>query len=95
MVAISRVRLLFGAFLLLLAVVLFPSGMTAHHSWGKYHWFRTTTVLSLEVGDNLSDGWGGHLDAAVRDWNGSDRSESDRRERRQQSGELSADCGTH
>ena len=72
MVAISRVRLLFGAFLLLLAVVLFPSGMTAHHSWGKYHWFRTTNVLSLEVGDNLSDGWGGHLDAAVRDWNGSD-----------------------
>jgi len=70
MVAISRVRLLFGAFLLLLAVVLFPSGMTAHHSWGKYHWFRTTNMLSLEVGDNLSLGWGAYLDAAVRDWNG-------------------------
>ena len=72
MVAISRVRLLFGAFLLLLAVVLFPSGMTAHHSWGKYHWSRTTNVLSLEVGDNLSGSWGGYLDAAVLDWNGSD-----------------------
>ena len=71
MVAISRVRLLFGAFLLLLAVVLFPSGTTAHHSWGKYHWFRTTNPLRLEVGDNLSGTWSGHLDAAVRDWNAS------------------------
>lgn len=70
MVAISRVRLLFGALSLLLAVVLFPSGMTAHHSWGKYHWFRTTTELKLEVGDNLTGSWASYLNTAVGDWNG-------------------------
>lgn len=69
MVAISRFRLLFGASLLLLAVVLFPSGLTANHSWGNYHWPRTTNPLKLDVGDNLSGSWGGYLDAAVRDWN--------------------------
>ena len=69
MVAISRVRLLFGAFLLLFAVVMFPSGMTAHHSWGKYHWFRTANPLTLEVGDNLTGTWRTSLDAAVGDWN--------------------------
>lgn len=72
MVAISRFRVLFGALFLLLVVMLFPSGTTAHHSWGKYHWSRTSSVLRLEVGENLSNGWSGYLDAAVRDWNASD-----------------------
>jgi hypothetical protein len=69
MVAISRFRVLLGALLLLLAVVLFPSGLTAHHSWGKYHWSRTTNPLSLDIGDNVSVTWGVHLSAAVGDWN--------------------------
>ena len=69
MVAISRFRVLFGALFLLLAVVLFPSGLTANHSWGKYHWSRTENPLKLDVGDNLSEDWGNHLRAAVQDWN--------------------------
>ena len=71
MVAIFRFRLLFLASLLLLAIVLFPQGLTANHSWGKYHWSRTTNPLMLDVGDNVSGSWGAHLDAAVSDWNGS------------------------
>jgi hypothetical protein len=69
MVPISRLRLLFGAFLLLLAVVLFPSGLTANHTWGKYHWARATNPLTLDVGDNVSGTWDRHLDDAVQDWN--------------------------
>src|SRR4030095_13067335 len=67
--AISRFRVLFGASLFLLAVVLFPSSLTANHSWGKYHWARSSNPLSLDIGDNVSSIWGGHLDTAVGDWN--------------------------
>jgi hypothetical protein len=63
--------MLLGALLLLVAVVLFPfpAGIKADHSWGNYHWSRTTNPLRLDVGDNVSGGWDSHLDAAVRDWN--------------------------
>jgi hypothetical protein len=67
--AISQFRVLFGGCLFLLAVVLFPSGLTANHSWGKYHWARSSNPLVLEIGDNVSSIWGGHLDTAVGDWN--------------------------
>ncbi|MGE5837386.1 MAG: hypothetical protein ACM4AI_23130 [Acidobacteriota bacterium] len=55
--------------MLLLAVVLFPSRLTANHSWGKYHWARSSNPLTLDIGDNVSSIWGGHLDTAVGDWN--------------------------
>jgi hypothetical protein len=67
--AISQFRVLFEGCLFLLAVVLFPSGLTANHSWGKYHWARSSNPLVLEIGDNVSSIWGGHLDTAVGDWN--------------------------
>jgi hypothetical protein len=66
---ISRFRVLFGASLFLLALVLFPSGLTANHSWGKYHWSRSSNPLRLDIGDNVSSIWGSHLGTAVGDWN--------------------------
>ena len=66
--AVSSFRVLMGTSVLLLAVVLFPSTPSAHHSWGKYHWSRSINPLVLEIGDNVSSIWGGHLNTAVGDW---------------------------
>jgi hypothetical protein len=52
------------------AILVFGStGMQAHHSWRNYHWARTTTVLALLVGDNVSNAWDSYLDEAIGDWN--------------------------
>jgi hypothetical protein len=40
----------------------------ANHSWGTYHWARTTNSFTLSVGDNVSGTWDSHLRAAATDW---------------------------
>ena len=62
-------RILLGASMLLGAALLLPDGVTAHHQWGKYHWFRTANPLNLDVGVNLDGGWATHLGTAITDWN--------------------------
>jgi hypothetical protein len=52
--------------------LLCSTATSAHHSWRKYHWSRTTPVLSLDVGNNVSSAWNGYLTEAIEDWNGSD-----------------------
>lgn len=44
-----------------------PAG--ASHSWNGYHWARTTSSFTLQVGDNVSGPWEAALDRAVVDWN--------------------------
>jgi len=44
------------------------STVSASHSWGGYHWSRTTSVLSLKLGDNLSSAWDPYLATASTDW---------------------------
>ena len=41
----------------------------ATHSWGSYHWARTTPQFTLKLGSNLTNGWGAHLQQASSDWN--------------------------
>src|SRR5437867_13204451 len=42
----------------------------ASHSWGGYHWARTTTQFTLKLGDNLTTAdWKSHLAQASSDWN--------------------------
>jgi hypothetical protein len=41
----------------------------ATHSWGGYHWARTTAQFTLKLGDNLTSDWDPILAAASRDWN--------------------------
>ena len=56
-----------------LAIGVVLAGMTApvlaSHSWGSYHWKRTTSELTVPVGDNVSGVWETHLDKAIADWN--------------------------
>ena len=43
----------------------------ADHAWGGYHWPRTSEVVTLQVGDNVSAKWDSYLDEAISDWNAS------------------------
>lgn len=41
----------------------------ANHSWGGYHWARTTPQFTLKLGDNLtSAAWKSHLSQTSSDW---------------------------
>ena len=43
---------------------------SANHSWGGYHWARTTPQFTLKLGDNLtSTDWKTHLSNTSQDWN--------------------------
>jgi hypothetical protein len=42
--------------------------LSADHSWGDYHWARTSNPFTLKVGNNVSAVWEQFLDAAISDW---------------------------
>src|SRR3989344_2156096 len=41
---------------------------TASHSWGVYHWGRTSNPFNLKLGDNVSSSWDTYLAEASSDW---------------------------
>lgn len=54
----------------IIAALLVPITSQATHSWGGYHWARTTSQFTLKLGDNLTtSSWRGHLAQASIDWN--------------------------
>lgn len=59
-------RLAIGLVLVLIAA--FPSAAAANHSWGGYHWARTSSPFTLLVGDNVSNTWDLYLGEASDDW---------------------------
>lgn len=40
----------------------------ANHSWGDYHWARTTNPFTLVLGDNLTPMWDSYLTQTSADW---------------------------
>jgi hypothetical protein len=71
--AMTRLRLLgvlvIGAALaVLLALVAFSSAAQANHSWGNYHWARTSNPFTLQLDDNVSSQWDTHLRTTSSDW---------------------------
>ncbi|MEO6114370.1 MAG: hypothetical protein ABIP07_08005 [Sphingomicrobium sp.] len=40
----------------------------ASHSWGSYHWARTSDTFTLRVVDAVSGQWDDYLDEAIVDW---------------------------
>ena len=54
-----------------LAVITAAATLTASHSWGSYHWARTSNPFTLKVGDNVDGNWDAYLDDAITDWTGS------------------------
>ena len=49
--------------------VAFTVDTSANHNWLKYHWAKSTAVLSLQVGDNVDSRWDTYLGEAISDWN--------------------------
>ena len=57
-------RRLLMALLVSLAFAAFPTFSYATHSWGGYHWARTTSSFTLQLGNNLSGTWPQYLSNA-------------------------------
>ena len=49
--------------------LLLATGSTADHSWGGYHWARTSNPFTIKTGDNVDAKWDAYLDEAIADWN--------------------------
>jgi len=40
----------------------------ANHSWGGYHWARTSNPFTVKLGDNVGPAWDAALSGASTDW---------------------------
>jgi hypothetical protein len=49
------------------------SSANARHSWGKYHWARTSNPFTLKLGDNLATSWKPFLTTTSSDWTSSEK----------------------
>ena len=53
-----------------LVIAGFSSAAIATHSWGGYHWARTTPQFTLKLGNNMTTAdWKAHLAQTSSDWN--------------------------
>lgn len=60
-----RALALVGALALTISLV---GTTTATHSWGGYHWARTTSSFTLKLADNVSGPWDAVLATTSADW---------------------------
>jgi hypothetical protein len=60
-----------SSIVVLFVAIVFAALASADHSWGGYHWARTSNPFTLLTGDNVSSAWDAYLDQAIVDWNGS------------------------
>jgi hypothetical protein len=58
-------------FLAAVGVALCSSALWANHSWGGYHWARTSNPFTLKTGDNVNSTWDAYLNTTVSDWTAS------------------------
>ncbi len=57
--------------ILAIVVAALPSMALANHSWGGYHWARTSNPFTLKVGDNVDSTWQSYFTTALSDWSSS------------------------
>jgi hypothetical protein len=60
-------------FLVLVCITALGAGASvspavASHSWGGYHWARTSNPFTIKLGDNVSSAWDSYLRGAATDW---------------------------
>jgi len=56
------------AALLWIGLAALPNSASATHSWGNYHWARTSNPFTLKLGDNVSSAWDSYLATASSNW---------------------------
>jgi len=54
-----------------LALFLGANSVMASHSWGNYHWARTSNPFTLKLGDNVNSAWDSYLATTSSDWTAS------------------------
>ncbi|MBI5645110.1 hypothetical protein HY970_03360 [Candidatus Kaiserbacteria bacterium] len=65
----SRARNLWWLLLASIVLTFFIVGIAeASHSWGGYHWARSSNPFTLKLGDNVSTVWKNSLNIASADW---------------------------
>ncbi|MDP9245472.1 MAG: hypothetical protein M3O64_02365, partial [Chloroflexota bacterium] len=64
----AALRALAVSAIALVLVVANVAPVEANHSWGGYHWARTSASFTVKLGDNLSTGWKPYLATASSDW---------------------------
>lgn len=62
------VRFLISAIFLVFLSSFFAQSSDASHSWGNYHWARTSNPFTLKLGDNLTSAWDPYLTTSSADW---------------------------
>jgi hypothetical protein len=67
----SRTSRLAAAILTVFSIAILPTAALANHTWGNYHWARTSNPFTLQVGDNVSSAWDRILDTSISDWSAS------------------------
>lgn len=55
----------------LTTIAMLASVVSASHSWGGYHWARTSNPFTIKVGNNLSSNWITQFNTAMADWSSS------------------------
>lgn len=63
-----RIRFLLLFFTVAFFLVYFTPVVYANHSWGNYHWARTSNPFTLKLADNLSSSWDPYLITTSSDW---------------------------
>lgn len=59
------------ALLAVSAITALSATAYANHSWGNYHWARTSNPVTLQVVDAVNSTWDPYLDEAIADWSAS------------------------
>lgn len=65
---IKKLFFIFLSVLFLGAFVLGVNNANATHSWGGYHWARTSNPFTVKLGNNVSSAWNNYLSTASSDW---------------------------
>jgi hypothetical protein len=65
----APIKLLFvSLFVGVLFLSFSPRGVSASHSWGGYHWARTSNPFTLKLGNNVTANWSPYLATTASDW---------------------------
>src|SRR5438034_7773278 len=55
----------------LIASIALAGSASANHSWGKYHWARTSNPFTIDLGNNTPSAWSSLLSIASDSWKSS------------------------
>lgn len=58
-------------FVLIFALAASPASVEASHSWGGYHWARSSNPVTISVVDSMTTDWDDNLNIAISDWDAS------------------------